>query len=607
MPNANSPGALPPANAPAHRSANKDWLRALEKTARIEDHPSRALADEFDDIAAARGEAPALISEAETYSFRELKERSNRYARWAASQCLEKGDVVCLMMGNRAEYVAIWLGLNRAGIAVALLNTSLPAAPLAHCIAVANPRLIIASQEYHDVCASALAQSGNIAKIYVHGGAGHNIPRIEPELIHLSGAPLAGNERRAIRLSDHALYIYTSGTTGLPKAAILTHRRILTWCLWFAGLIDAGPADRMYNCLPLYHSVGGVVAIWAVLLGGGSAVIPERFSAKSFWSDVVKFDCTLFQYIGELCRYLVNTPPCPEETKHRLRLCVGNGLRPDVWKKFEQRFSIPRILEFYAATEGNFSLYNVEGEPGAIGRLPSFLAHRFKMAIVKYDFDRGEPLRDAGGRGIRCEPDEAGEAIAKIESHAADGGRSFEGYLDRAETQKKILRDVFAPGDAWVRSGDLMRQDRRGFYYFVDRIGDTFRWKGENVAAAEAAQAIASCPGVAEANVYGVEVKGYDGRAGMAALVVDAAFDLATLRRHIETRLPDYARPVFLRITGRLEVTETFKLKKQALAAQGFDPRIIEEPIYWAGPRADTYVRLDESLYRQIVAGAIRL
>lgn len=604
MPNTNSPGAPPPANASAHRSANKDWLRALEKTARIEDNPSRALADEFDDIAAARGEAPAMISEAETYSFRELKERSNRYARWAAAQCLEKGDVVCLMMGNRAEYVAIWLGLNRAGIAVALLNVNLPAAPLAHCIAIANPKLIIAAQEYRDVCASALAQSGNTVKIYVHGSADSPI---EAELIHLSGAPLAEYECRAILLSDRALYIFTSGTTGMPKAAILTHRRILNWCLWFTGLMDARSNDRMYNCLPLYHAVGGIVAIWAVLLGGGSVFIRERFSAKSFWSDIVKFDCTLFQYIGELCRYLVNTPPCPEETKHRLRLCVGNGLRPDVWKRFEQRFAIPRILEFYAATEGNFSLYNVEGEPGAIGRLPSFLAHRFKMAIVKYDFDRGEPLRDAGGRCIRCELDEAGEAIAKIESTAGDGSANFEGYLDRTETQKKILRGVFVPGDAWVRSGDLMRQDRRGFYYFVDRIGDTFRWKGENVAAAEAAQAIASCPGVAEANVYGVEVKGYDGRAGMAALVVDAAFDLATLRRHIEARLPDYARPVFLRITGRLEVTETFKLKKQALAAQGFDPRIIGEAIYYAAPHGDSYVRVNESLYRQIVAGAIRL
>jgi fatty-acyl-CoA synthase len=604
--NVNFPdGPLPPPGS-VHRSANKDWLRALEKTARIEGNPSRTLAHEFDDLAAAKGDAPALISEHETYSFRDLMERSNRYARWAIAHDLRPGDVVCLMMGNRAEYVAIWLGLNRVGVVVALLNTNLASGSLAHCIAIANPCHIIVANEYRTVCESALAQSGIAAKMFVHGAGNHNFP-LQSELARQSGAPLAEYECRDIKLSDHALYIYTSGTTGLPKAAILTHRRIMNWCLWFSGLMDAGTDDRMFNCLPLYHSVGGVVAVWAVLLGGGSVVIRERFSAKSFWNEIVRFDCTLFQYIGELCRYLVNTPPCAEERKHRLRLCVGNGLRPDVWKRFEQRFLIPRILEFYAATEGNFSLYNVEGEPGAIGRVPSFIAHRFKMAIVKYDFECGEPQRDVDGRCIRCEPNEAGEAIAKIESNAEDGSANFEGYLNRAETQKKILCDVFARGDAWMRAGDLMRKDRRGFYYFVDRVGETFRWKGENVATTEVAQAISSCPGVIEASVYGVEVKGYDGRAGMAALAVNEKFDLAAFRRHVDARLPDYARPVFLRIVQSLEVTETFKPKKHALAAQGFDPRTIGEAVYCAGPRGDTYVRLDEALYQQIISGAFRL
>jgi len=319
--NINFPDGAPQVSA--YRSANKDWLRALEKTARIEVDPSCTLADEFDDVAAAQSDAPALISEHETYSFRDLKERSNRYARWALAHDLRKGDVVCLMMGNRAEYVAIWLGLNRAGIVVALLNTNLDSAPLAHSIAIASPRLIIAAKEYRDICNRALARSGIAAKIFVHGDGNHNFRGVETELMCLSAAPLAENESRDIKLSDHALYIYTSGTKGLPKAAILTHRRILNWCLWFAGLMDAGPGDRMYNCLPLYHSVGGVVAVWAVLLGGGSAVIRERFSAKSFWNEIIRFDCTLFQYIGELCRYLVKTPPCAEETKHKLRLYFG--------------------------------------------------------------------------------------------------------------------------------------------------------------------------------------------------------------------------------------------------------------------------------------------
>ena len=590
-----------------HRSANKDWLRALQKTARIEDDPSRILPVEFDDIAAKYGDAPALISERESYSFRDLMERSNRYARWAIEHDLQKGDVVCLMMGNRAEYVAIWLGLNRVGVVVALLNTNLPGASLAHCITISNARHIIVAEEYRTACEGALAQESLAAELFVHGVGEHDFPRVDLELACLSAAPLAQYERRDINLSDRALYIYTSGTTGLPKAAVLTNRRMMNWCLWFSGLMDAGPSDRMYNCLPLYHSVGGVVAVWAVLLGGGSVVIRERFSTSSFWNDIVEFDCTLFQYIGELCRYLVNTPPCAKEGKHRLRLCVGNGLRPDVWKSFEQRFAIPRILEFYAATESNFSLYNVEGEPGAIGRVPSFIAHRFKMAIIKFDFEREEMLRNDDGRCILCEPDEVGEAIAKIESNARDGSVNFEGYLNRADSEKKILRDVFTLGDAWMRSGDLMRKDTRGFYYFVDRIGETFRWKGENVATSEVAQAISSCPGVIEVSVYGVEVAGYDGRAGMAALAVDERFDLATLRRHIDERLPDYARPLFMRICENLEITETFKHKKHKLAAQGFDPRTISDAIYCVEPRRDTYFRMDESLYQRIVAGAFRL
>ncbi|HXW72833.1 MAG TPA: long-chain-acyl-CoA synthetase [Methylocella sp.] len=599
-------GAASPASS-SQWSANKDWLRALERTGRIEANPGRTLAAELDDIAAQNAAAPALLSEHESFSFGELAERSNRYARWAITHGLEKGDVVGLMMPNRPEFIAAWLGFHRVGVAVALLNTRLPPASLAHCIAISKANCVIADSEYFAVCESALAQTDKFSKIFIHGGE-HNGPhRIDLELEDLSGKPLDLSEKRAVELSNHALYIYTSGTTGLPKAAIVTHRRLMNWGLWFCGLIDARPNDRMYNCLPLYHSVGGVVAVWAVLLGGGSVVIRERFSASSFWEDICRQECTLFQYIGELCRFLANAPSNPYEKAHRLRLCVGNGLRLDVWKRFEQRFAIPRILEFYAASESNFSLYNVEGEPGAIGRVPSFIAHRFQVAIVKYDFDRGEPWRDENGRCVRCARGGVGEAIGKIEASSEDGSANFEGYLSRIDSEKKILRNVFKTGDAWMRSGDLMRKDARGFYYFEDRVGDTFRWRGENVAASEVAEVIAACPRVAEVTVYGVEVQGYDGRAGMAAVVVAPDFDLALLKRHIDASLPDYARPRFLRITDSLETTETFKLKKNALAAQGFDPGATGDLLYCADPRRETYRHLDGDLYHSILEGTFRL
>jgi fatty-acyl-CoA synthase len=379
----------------------------------------------------------------------------------------------------------------------------------------------------------------------------------------------------------------------------------MTWSYWFAGLADVQADDRMYDCLPLYHSVGGVVAIGAALVGGGSVVVQERFSARQFWDDIARWDCTLFQYIGELCRYLNAAPPHPAERAHRLRLACGNGMNGDVWRVFQERFAIARILEFYAATEGNFSLYNVEGKVGAIGRIPGFLMARNPVALVKFDFDNDRPLRGPDGLCIRCARNEPGEAIGRIARGGSDLSARFEGYTSSADTEKKILRDVFAPGDAYMRSGDLMRVDEQGFYYFVDRIGDTFRWKGENVATLEVALALCACPGVAEAAVYGVAVPGAEGRAGMALIAADGALDLADIARRMRT-LPDYARPIFLRLRQKLEITETFKHKKRDLANEGFDPALIADPLYVFERAEAAYVALDLKRFTQITSGAIR-
>lgn len=576
----------------AGRSANKDWMRALKLSASIERDPNRTLAVAFDDVAAMRGDAPAILFEGGGLSFRELSERSRRYAHWAQARGLRKGDAVALVMESRPDYVAIWLGLTRIGVVVALINYNLAGPALAHCVRIAAPRLILASVTNYRKCAEALAdEDASLVRCD---------DSLESEIAVQSSAPLVIDEATRPALSDHALYIYTSGTTGLPKAAIVSHRRIMSWALWFCGLIDVTPDDRMYDCLPLYHSVGGVVAIWATLLGGGSVVLRERFSVTAFWNDVVEYGCTLFQYIGELCRYLAHAAPCQAETKHRLRLAVGNGLRPEVWPVFQKRFAIQRILEFYAATESNFSLYNVEGEPGAIGRIPSFLAASRAIQLVRYDAENDAPLRNAEGFCIACGPDEPGEAIARI-------ANDFEGYLDRAASEKKILRDVFSPGDAWMRSGDLMRRDARGFFYFVDRVGDTFRWKGENVATAEVAQAIAAYPGVVDVTVYGVAVPGRDGRAGMTAIVADDCFDIAGLYAHLSAQLPAYARPLFLRLSHGLRVTETFKHRKRELAEEGFDPRAIGDAVFFASCERSIYAALDLALYEKILAGAVPL
>ena len=591
-------------------SAAKDWLRALERTAPIAASPERTLPRVIEELACKRAAAPALLSANESLTYGRLVERANRYARWALSAGLDKGDVVCLMMPNRPEYMAIWLGLSSVGVVVSLLNTQLRGHSLAHCVDIVSPRQVIVALDLFGEFRSATAELNGRWKIWSHGGtdSGDGEPTsVDRAVEPLSGEPLEFSERKSVTIEDRALLIYTSGTTGLPKAANVSHRRLLQWSYWFAGLMNTGPDDRMYDCLPMYHSVGGIVATGAVLVSGGSVLIREKFSTQQFWDDVVDWDCTLMQYIGEVCRYLVNAPKNPRERKHRIRICCGNGMQADVWRKFQKRFAIPRVLEFYAATEGNVSLYNVEGKVGAIGRIPSFLAHRFPLALVKCDPAAGEPVRDQNGFCLRCTKNDIGEAVGRIRNGSSHSGAEFEGYTNVSDSEQKILRDVFDRGDAWYRTGDLMRMDEHGYFYFVDRIGDTFRWKGENVATSEVAAAVAAYPGIAEATVYGVNVPGTEGAAGMATIVTADALDLVEFRQHLTRRLPAYARPLFLRVTDKIAKTATFKQAIKDLKREHYNPATTSDAIYFDDPEQGAFARLDIALYERIRARKIRV
>ena len=582
-------------------------LRTLKKTSPILKSPGRTFPDVVEELALRFGDAPALLSDVERFSYRELSERANRYARWALSQGLRKGDVVCLLMPNRPEYVAVWLGITRVGGVVAMLNTNLTGRSLAHCINIVEPKHIIVGAPLAQALASAQEQLTINAQIWIHGVGDERHPRIDAAVDAMSGDPVPAAERPGLTIEDRALFIYTSGTTGLPKAANINHYRLTLAAHAFSAVMNTTASDRMYDCLPMYHTVGGVCAIGSMLMNGGSVVIREKFSAKEFWDDIVRWECTLFQYIGELCRYLIHSPPNPNETRHRIRLCCGNGLRPDVWPIFKQRFGIPQILEYYAATEGNCSLFNFEGREGAVGRLPWFIAHRFPIKVVRYDVEQEQAVRDANGFCVECEDDEPGEVIGKILSDPKKPGNRFEGYAERAASERKVLRDAFEIGDAWFRTGDIMRKDRHGYFYFVDRVGDTFRWKGENVATLEVSEAITAFPGIRDANVYGVPVTGYEGRVGMAALVAENTLDLRALRAHLATELPDYARPRFLRITSEIDVTGTFKQKKTDLVRDGFNPSATPDAIYYDDPQQQTFMPLDQAQYHRLTSGAVRL
>ena len=581
-------------------------VRALRMTTPIARHPKRVFPVVIDELADRYGDAPALISERESFSYRQLNERANRYTRWARREGLGKGETICLLMPNRPEYMAAWIGITGAGGVAALINTNLIGPSLAYCIDIVAPKHVVVATELANSFASAWPLLKTSPKIWSHGESG-DYPRIDREIDATSGDRLSAAERAPLTIEDRALYIYTSGTTGMPKAANINHYRVMLASCAFAGVLDTQQSDRMYNCLPMYHTAGGLVATGALLHRGGSVVIRERFSAREFWDDIVRHDCTMFQYIGELCRYLTNSPPHPNETKHRIRVACGNGLRPDLWPEFQQRFHIPHVLEFYGATEGNVNIFNFEGKQGAVGRVPWYIAHRFPIAVVRFDVEHQQPVRNAQGYCERCAPDEPGEVIGRIVNDPDRPGNRFEGYAASAQNDGKILRDVFEKGDMWFRTGDLMRKDDRGYFYFVDRVGDTFRWKGENVSTSEVSEAINAFPGILDANVYGVSVPKHEGRAGMAAIMCSGECDLVALHAHLCANLPDYARPLFLRIQEQMEMTGTFKQKKVDLVREGFNPATIKDPIYFNDPQTRAFVRLDPALHNRIENGDIRL
>ena len=584
--------------------------RAVKMSGAIMKNPDRKFRDIAEELAAKHGGKLALVSDREQFTYAEWNGRANCYARWLLAHGVRKGDAVALFMPNRPEYICVWTGGTKLGCITALINSNLTGKGLAHCITIADSKIVIVDAALAHEFETARALISSNVRIFIHGDAASepcsDLPRIDTALADFSAENIPAREREKLTTADKALYIYTSGTTGLPKAANINQSRLMRLMLGFAGAIGSKPSDKIYMALPLYHSTGGICGVGVTLCVGGTCVIREKFSAREFFPDMVRHECTLFVYVGELCRYLLATPPNPADTSHKLRACFGNGLRPDIFDAFRERFHLRKIVEFYGATEGNISLFNFDTTSGAVGRIPKWLERKFSVKIVRFDIEREGPVRGPNGLCIECAPGEPGEILGELLDDPKKPANRFDGYADKAATDKKILRDVFRKGDAWFRSGDLMKKDERGYFYFVDRIGDTFRWKGENVSTTEVAESITTFPGVIEATVYGVQIPGSDGRAGMAAIVPEnlTAFDLPALREHLKAHLPDYARPMFLRLQDHLEITGTFKPRKLDLVADAFDPSRTSNPIYIEDKTAQTYVRMDAVRYHTLVKGS---
>ena len=539
-----------------------------------------------------------LAYQHERWTWQEINSRANQYAHFVIQQRLQRGDVVALLMDSRPDYLFITAGLNRVGAVSALINTHLTGPALVHAIKAAKPKALLVGSEHVKVLDEVLHELPRFSKtrnVWVQLDPEHEEGCIEFRIINedVAACPREEPHRELPETMAPMCYVYTSGTTGLPKAAIISNQRWLE-----AGLIlgrfvgEMTPQDVLYLTLPLYHSAGFLAAWGAVLMSGGTLALRRKFSASQFWDDVHAFDATVFIYIGELCRYLLSQPPAPGECHHHIRLCMGNGMRADIWRRFQSRFRIPLIREYYGATEGNLGLVNLEGRPGMIGRLlPG-------IAIVKCDPLTGEIIRDRAGRCESVGVGGRGLLLGRINLLT-----SFDGYLDRAATRKKIVRDVFRTGDAYFNTGDVVQLHADRWVSFADRVGDTFRWKGENVSTHEVAEILVHAKGLQEANVYGVPVNGTEGRVGMASVVVTTGFDLNAFARYVVTNLASYQRPYFLRVVPQMRVTSTFKNQKYDYRNEGYDPSTVKDPLYYLDGRQ--YVPIDNGLYGRLTAGEI--
>lgn len=562
----------------------------------------------FESLVAKHPDRVCFIFEDKEWTFREVNEYSNRVAHAFQAAGYQPGDTVALLLDNRPEYVALWLGLAKAGIVVALLNYNLRDKPLVHSITIANSKAIIFGKDFNDVFLSIRDQLKELKAFGFDYGIDGNIPadtvNLDVCMKDASSEPLSGPPIG--NYTDKLLYIFTSGTTGLPKAAVIRHSRYVFATFGAFKANGLKLTDRPYVPLPLYHTAGGILGAGCILLGL-TVVIKKKFSVSTFWKDAIKYDCTVAQYIGETCRYLLAAKPSPEERSHKIRLMFGNGLRPQIWEEFVKRFQIANISEFYGSTEGNANIINFDGRVGAVGFVSLIAPSIYPVALIKVtEGDDPQPIRGKNGLCITCKPGEPGMFVGKIVNN--DPVRDFHGYADKSATKKKVAHDVFKRGDTAFLSGDILVMDDDGYLYFLDRTGDTFRWRGENVSTTEVEAVISNVAGLKDCVVYGVEVSGNEGRAGMAAILdTEGDLNLVDLAKEMNKVLPSYAKPLFIRIIKTMKMTGTYKLQKKDYQKEGINLDIIEDAIFFWDAISKSYVKFTKELDEGIKSGKIRV
>ena len=544
----------------------------------------------------------ALLFEDQSYSYRALNEWANQIAHYYLSLGAKKGDVIAVMVENRPELITTIVALAKIGVTIALVNTSQVGKVLAHSINLVNPIAVIAGEEVL-AAIDEIRQDLNVAQDRFHWFADQETRK------HAGTAPkdyvnlaqqidqfpkFNPSTTRTVTGKDGLFYIYTSGTTGLPKAVIFTHSR---WTLaygTYGHILNLGKDDVMYVTLPLYHATGVVVCWCGVIAGSATLAVRRKYSTSAFWKDVQKFNASAIGYVGELCRYLIDAPTTELDRAHRVTKMIGNGMRPNIWGKFKERFGVQEVLELYASSEGNVGFSNIFNFDNTVGFSPT------PYAIVEFDKEKNELVRDKKGHCKKVKTGEVGLLIGKITSRSP-----FDGYTDPEKNKSVILKDVFTKGDSYFNTGDLVRDIGFRHAQFVDRLGDTFRWKGENVSTTEVENMVCEYHKIAEAVVYGVEIPNTNGRAGMAAItLVDGEelneADLSAMVNVFKKCLPSYAIPVFLRVQAKVETTGTFKYQKNKLKEDAFNPAKTSERLLVLLPGATAYCDVNAEIFNNI-------
>jgi fatty-acyl-CoA synthase len=558
-----------------------------------------------------RPDAISLIYAKDRYTWAELDEKAAHYAKVALACGVKPGDCCAVMVENRPEFLFAWLGLCKIGAIPALINTQTRDKALAHAISITSASIFLVGEECLGQLDQTQLTSNPSLSILVIRDPEQEVASERPNGVELlseidiqsSLEPDFTALRSGIKNTATCCYIFTSGTTGLPKAALISHGKYLSAGAGYIAALGLSNEDVFYCALPMFHGAALMSLFGTAIQIGGATVLCRKFSVSRFWKDVQENQITVFQYVGEVCRYLVNAPPVDEENSHRLRLLLGAGMGIDVWHRFQERFGTDiRIVEGWGATEANGNMINFDQKPGACGRIP--FPEKSHLTLLRYDQGTDELVRDENGRYVRSQVGEVGEMHCQIHTGTGVIVAPFDGYTSTEATQSKILRDVFEPGDAWFKSGDIFRYDEEGYFFFVDRVGDTFRWKGENVSTTEVAQQLSRYPDIETINIYGVKIPEHEGRACMAAITLKPGchLDPQAFYRFVVSQLPAYARPLFVRILPDADLTANFKLRKVRLREEGFDLDRITDRMFGLDTTTQSYEALDSARVRALTS-----